>query len=190
MKLKLLGAFFPALFLTACSSTLSVDNEAERMLDEKIETSINKSVQDIAKALQEIQNISMGKTVKATVDPNKTMPIDNTVASRKSTLPPTIKVNEKRIDAQSSEGKQLVLSKLDQKTNLKWSGDANDLLRNLSQKIGFAYSTEGAKTKLPVNINAKNKSVKEVLGLIDQQTSSKADIRISSIDRTIKFIYK
>lgn len=190
MKLKLLGVLFPTLFLTACSSTLSVDSSAERMLDEKIETSLDKSVQDIARALQEIQNISMGKTVKATVDPNRTMPIDNTVASRKQTLPPTIKVNERRIDAQSSEGKQLVLSKLDQKTNLKWNGDASDLLRNLSQKIGFAYSTQGSKTKLPVKIDAKNKSVKEVLGLVDQQTSSKADIRISSIDRTIKFIYK
>lgn len=208
---KLLLTSGTALVLAACSSSQGVNSDADRLLKEQVETSLTKSINDISKALNELQTINRG--TKPLTD-TKTA-IGNTVAARpvtalpvqptspvaqsvktevKATAAPVVveklKVDSKKIDPKSSKGKEAILSTLDQKINLNWNGEAKDLLSSLSRKMGFSFVEEGTKTSIPVKISAKNKTIKEVFGMIDAQTSSKVDIKLSTINKTVNFVYK
>lgn len=215
---KLLLTSGTALVLAACSSSQGVNSDADRLLKEQVETSLTKSINDISKALNELQTINRG--TKPLTD--KTTAIGNTVAARpvtatvaktatdvkttvgsvaqsvktevKATAAPVVveklKVDSKKVDPKSSKGKEAILSTLDQKINLNWNGEAKDLLSSLSRKMGFSFAEEGTKISIPVKISAKNKTIKEVFGMIDAQTSSKADIKLSTINKTVNFVYK
>lgn len=214
---KMLLTSGTALVLAACSSSQGVNSDADRLLKEQVETSLTKSINDISKALNELQAINRG--TKTLTD--KTTAIGNTVAARpitataakttdvkivakaahqpvkteiKAIAAPVVveklKVDDKRVDPKSSKGKEAILSTLDQKVNLNWNGEAKDLLSSLSRKMGFSFTEEGTKTSIPVKISAKNKTIKEVFGMVDAQTSSKADIKLSTMNRTVNFVYK
>ena len=195
-----------ALILSACSSSNGVDSNADRELANHVESSLMKSVENISKALDRLEMANRG-TRGVT---NTSTAIGNTVAGRvvgkagesvdikaTSNTSETTKVNQtklnvdtKNVDAKSSKGKEVVLSVLDQTVNMKWNGEARDLLSSLSKKIGFKFQESGTKVALPVSVSAKNQTIKEIFGLIDGQTTSKADIRVSSINKTVNLIYK
>lgn len=203
---KILLTLSASLVLSACSS--SNINQDENLLKKQVETNLTKSINEISVALNELQLINRG--VKGVTD-TKTA-IGNTVAGRivaktgeepktahtlggkvedKSAKVETkLTVDTKKVDTQSSKGREAVLSTaLDQKVRLNWDGEASDLLNSLSKKIGFNFVEEGNKQSLPVKVSAKNQTIKDIFGLIDSQTSGKADIKISSINKTIKLIY-
>lgn len=204
---KILLTLSASLVLSACSSSSNL-NQDEILLKKQVETNLTKSINEISVALNELQLINRG--IKGVTD-TKTA-IGNTVAGRivaktgeepktmhtlggkvedKSTKVETkLTVDTKKVDTQSSKGRESVLSTaLDQKVRLNWDGEASDLLNSLSKKIGFNFVEEGNKQSLPVKVSAKNQTIKDIFGLIDSQTSGKADIKISSINKTIKLIY-
>lgn len=199
---KIALTVFCGLVLSACSSN-KVDSNTEKQINEKIETNLTKSINDIVMALDEIQNINRG--VKPVVDNKKA--IDKTVAARpkgevskevsiatqtpKATVAQDkIKVETKKLDAKSSVGKKVILSDLDRKVNLGWDGDAANLISGLAKKINFKFEEQGTKQVLPIKIDVKNKTIKEVLSLIDSQTKTKADIKVSSVNKSIIIMYK
>lgn len=79
---------------------------------------------------------------------------------------------------------------LDQRINLNWQGEASDLLRSLSRKLGYAFTETGEKHKIPVSVSASDRTVRDVLGMIDGQTGKKANIIVSSGAKNITLQYK
>lgn len=206
MKIKLLITIGAALVLSACSTSNGVKSGAEQELENHVEASLMKSVERISKALDELEianrgtkgvtntSTAIGNTVAGRIVAKAGNPIDIKATSNTSETTKEnqtkLNVDAKNVDAKSSKGKEIVLSVLDQRINMKWNGEAKDLLNSLSKKIGFKFQEQGVKTSLPVSILAKNKTIKEVFNLIDEQTKSKADISVSSIDKTVNLIYK
>ena len=200
MKKKLiLATFATSLFLSGCSSSLGLSSNADSKLNDLVEESLGNSITRVQKALNELDKARKGDASSIN-SPINNSPIENTVAARKGNKV-IVKSNQvdsngnllvasKGIDTKSTAGQQAVLSVLDQRVNLKWKGEANELIKSLSKKIGFDYSENGAKQHLPVDINAKNKSIKEIFGMIDQLINSKGNIYISRQTKTVAFTYK
>lgn len=187
------------LFLSGCSSSLGLSSNADEKLNSLVEESLNESVARVNKALNDLDKARKGDASSIN-SPIKNSPIENTVAARKGNKT-VVKSNQvdsdgnlmvatKGVDTKSTAGQQAVLSVLDQRVNLKWKGEANELIKTLSKRMGFDYSENGEKKSLPVDINVKNKSVKEIFSMIDQQINSKGNINISSQTKTVAFTYK
>lgn len=199
MKKKLMLTLATTLFLSGCSSSLGLSSNADEKLNSLVEESLNESVARVNKALNDLDKARKGDASSIN-SPIKNSPIENTVAARKGNKT-VVKSNQvdsdgnlmvatKGVDTKSTAGQQAVLSVLDQRVNLKWKGEANELIKTLSKRMGFDYSENGAKQSLPVDINVKNKSVKEIFSMIDQQINSKGNINISSQTKTVAFTYK
>ena len=199
MKKKLMLTLATTLFLSGCSSSLGLSSNADEKLNSLVEESLNESVARVNKALNDLDKARKGDASSIN-SPIKNSPIENTVAARKGNKT-VVKSNQvdsdgnlmvatKGVDTKSTAGQQAVLSVLDQRVNLKWKGEANELIKTLSKRMGFDYSENGEKKSLPVDINVKNKSVKEIFSIIDQQINSKGNINISSQTKTVAFTYK
>lgn len=184
-KAVFLSVITSALLLSGCSNYNKPavnDPSAETLVNQKM-IELSSSVQNSLNALVKIERGDAPLK-------NLTNPIGTSIAGRGETpfLSP-IKVDKKYADGQSKASVSVVEQRLDTKINITWNNDASGLLEELSHKIGFDFETVGVKQPLKVSVKAKNKSVRDILGIVAGQIEGKADIKVNLPSKTIKLIY-
>lgn len=92
--------------------------------------------------------------------------------------------------ARIAEHRQLSRQDLNTRIRLVWTGDAEGLLRELSRKVGFAYSTSGTGQAPVVHLNHKEATVEQVLRDIAHQIDAVADVKVDTANRRVVLAYK
>lgn len=76
------------------------------------------------------------------------------------------------------------------RVKLTWTGGADELLRELSRRVGFTFSTSGLGTAPVVHINRPSATVEQVLRDVASQVDTKADIKVDTATRRVTLVYK
>ena len=92
--------------------------------------------------------------------------------------------------ARIAEHRQLSRQDLNTRIRLVWTGDAEGLLRELSRKVGFSFSTSGTGQAPVVHLNHKEATVEQVLRDIAQQIDAVADVKVDTANRRVVLAYK
>lgn len=118
-------------------------------------------------------------------------PLGSTVAGGSGLLTrPTITVSPVSPGGNTQMSRDLIAQKLDEKVKITWNGDASDLLRTMSDKIGFSFFAVGSGSTPKVKINANNETVKSVLGQVANQVNGSADVQVDIKTKTVKLVYR
>lgn len=185
-KTIFLSVISAALLLSGCSSY-----RKPAVNDPSTETLVNQKMIELSSSIQNSLNALVKIERGDAPLKNLTNPIGTTIAGRPESKPLTpIKVDSKYADGQSKSSVAVVEQRLDTKVNIVWNNDASKLLQNLSNQIGFSFEETGSKTLLKVSVNAKNDSVKNILGVVAGQIEGRADIKVNLPSKTIKLIYR
>lgn len=185
-KTIFLSVISAALLLSGCSSY-----RKPAVNDPSTETLVNQKMIELSSSIQNSLNALVKIERGDAPLKNLTNPIGITIAGRPESKPLTpIKVDSKYADGQSKSSVAVVEQRLDTKVNIVWNNDASKLLQNLSNQVGFSFEETGPKTLLKVSVNAKNDSVKNILGVVAGQIEGRADIKVNLPSKTIKLIYR
>lgn len=126
------------------------------------------------------KSTALGMTVAGAAGPN-TSPVQ-----MPNTAVPQSELGQARI----AEHRQMSRQDLNTRVRLVWTGDADALLRELSRKVGFAYSTSGVGQLPVVHLNHKEATVEQVLKDVAQQVDDVADVKVDTTKRRVILAYK
>lgn len=126
------------------------------------------------------KSTALGTTVAGAAGPN-TAPVR---------MPNTAVAQSELGQARIAEHRQLSKQDLNTRIRLVWTGDAEGLLRELSRKVGFSFSTSGAGQVPVVHLNHKEATVEQVLRDIAQQIDAVADVKVDTANRRVVLAYK
>lgn len=76
------------------------------------------------------------------------------------------------------------------RVRLTWTGSADELLRELSRRVGFSFTTSGSGVAPVVHVNHKDATVEQVLRDVAAQIDARADIRVDTATRRVTLAYK
>ncbi len=79
---------------------------------------------------------------------------------------------------------------LSTRIRLTWTGPADDLLGELSRRVGFSFSSSGSGQAPVVHINEKDTTVEQVLRSISTQVDAVADVKVDTTQRKVILAYK
>lgn len=92
--------------------------------------------------------------------------------------------------ARTQETRQATREDLATRVRLTWTGGADELLRELSRRVGFSFNTTGSGTAPVVHIDRKDATVEQILRDVAAQVDSRADIRVDTATRRVTLAYK
>lgn len=79
---------------------------------------------------------------------------------------------------------------LSTRVRLTWTGPADELLGELSRRVGFSFSESGAGKAPVVHINEKDATIEQVLRKISTQVDATADVKVDTTKRKVILAYK
>lgn len=80
-------------------------------------------------------------------------------------------------------------SVLKRRVQIQWNGSAEDLLRSMSNQLGFAFSTQNLKGPQPkVRLEGQDMTVEQTLNLVAEQLQGRSDIVVSLPNRKIELV--
>lgn len=182
-------------FLSVISATLLLSGcstyKRPAVNDPSAETLVNQKMIELSSSIQNSLNALVKIERGDAPLKNLANPIGTTIAGRPESKPlAPIRVDSKYADGQSKASVSVVEQRLDTKVNIVWNNDAAKLIQNLSNQIGFSFEESGVKVPLKVSVNARNDSVKNILGVVAGQVEGRADIKVNLPSKTIKLIYR
>ncbi len=92
--------------------------------------------------------------------------------------------------ARIQETREATREDLATRVRLTWTGGADELLRELSRRVGFSFTTSGSGTAPVIHIDHKDATVEQVLRDVASQVDAKADIRVDTATRRVTLAYK
>jgi len=79
---------------------------------------------------------------------------------------------------------------LSTRVRLTWTGSADELLRELSRRVGFSFSESGSGQAPVVHINEKDATVEQILRSVSAQVDAAADVKVDTTKRQVILAYK
>lgn len=154
-----------------------------------VQQEMNETISSIERSLRVLVELERGDE-----GPRNPNPIGTTVAGavtdKKATVPmarqahPDTPAGQQRI----AEQRAASFRDLETRIKLKWTGDADELLRELSKRIGFSYS--GGVTTQVVTVDFKDATVREVLSEVARQVNTVADVKLDVAKRHLELSKK
>lgn len=95
-----------------------------------------------------------------------------------------------QVQQDTASNEKTNLSLLDKQIAMNWNGDVKDVVINLANQADYKVFLQGKEVLAKVVVNEKTGTVKEILTKVAKQVDDKADIRISTRNKSITIIYK
>ena len=92
--------------------------------------------------------------------------------------------------ARIAENRQQSQATLNTRVRLTWTGEADELLRELSRRVGFTFSTSGTGKAPVVHVNEREATVEQVLRDVARQVDASADVKVDTTQRRLILAYK
>lgn len=174
------------LALSGCAPHKVTNDTAETQL--MVDQKMSETVTSANNALQALVRIERGDEAPR----NQTNAIGTTAAGRPSGLTKSPFSVPSVPGGGTQTSRALIAQQLDTTVNIRWNGEASDLLRDLANKSGFSYQTVGSSLgkDTKIKINAKHETIKTVLGRVAEAVDGKADVKVDLATKTIKLIYR
>lgn len=176
--------------LTGCATQKKGVTDEDAQAQAYVDQQMLKTVKSVDNSLKDLIAITRGDEKPR----SQTAPIGSTVAGRSTGMlsKAPLQVSSVTPSGDTQMSRNLIAQKLDAKMNITWNDDAADLLRDISNRIGFSYYTVGSSNGIntKVKINARNETVKTILGRVAEQIDGKADVKVDIAQKTIKLVYR
>lgn len=159
-------------------------SETQLIVDQKM----SETVTSANNALQALVRIERGDEAPR----NQNNAIGTTVAGRPSGLVKSPFSVPSVPGGGTQTSRALIAQQLDTPVNIRWNGEASDLLRSLATKAGFSYQTVGSSAgkNSNIKITARQETIKTVLGRVAESVEGTADVKVDLATKTIKLIYR
>lgn len=182
--------------LAGCASAPKTAPPPSR--DAFIQAEMNQTIASVERSLNVLVMLERGDE-----GPRRTTPLGDTVAGAAGpNRTPVSMPSEAGRD--TAEGRARIAKNraaLDTKVRLVWNGEAEELLRSLSSKVGYSFCVKdgpsagcalGARDgrSSVVHIDHASATVEQVLRDIANQVNDRADVKVSTNNRRIELIYK
>lgn len=181
-----------AVALSGCASTSYSRTKQPPVEDSFVSQEMGGTIRSIERSLQVLVDLDRGDE-----GPRKTNALGMTVAGAAGPNRPPVRMatvagpDTSLGQARQAEQRALARKDLGTRIRLVWTGRADELLRELSRKIGFTYAVEGAKTSDPVvHLNRKETTVEQALQEIAGQIDTVADVKINTASRKVTLAYR
>jgi hypothetical protein len=179
-----------AILLSGCATNKTKADAANAESTQNyVDQQMLKVAQSVDGNLQDLLRTTRGNEApRSTVKPIASTVAGNTGSGLLSR--PTISVSPVTLGGGTQITRNEIAKSLDEKVKINWNGEAADLLRTISGKIGFSFFTVGSGSAPKVKINANNETVKSVLGQVANQVNGSADVQVDIKTKTIKLVYR
>ena len=154
-----------------------------------VQQQMNDTISSVERSLRVLVELERGDE-----GPRNSNPIGTTVAgavgANTSPVPVSKQLNPDSPAGQAkiAEQRAATFKDLETRVKLNWTGEADDLLRQLSSRVGFSYSG-GVSTKV-VHVDYKDATVREVLSEVARQLNGVADVKLDVAKRHLELAKK
>lgn len=187
-----LASLAVALALTGCATNSSYSRvSAPPAQTGFVSQEMGNTISSIEKSLQVLVDLERGDE-----GPRKGSALGMTVAGAAGANASAVSMPgragaETRIgQAEVSAQKAQTQRDLSTRVRLTWTGPADELLGELSRRVGFTFSESGSGKAPVVHINEKDATVEQILRAISVQVDAAADVKVDTTQRKVILAYK
>lgn len=152
---------------------------------------MGETIQSIERSLQVLVELERGDE-----GPRKDNALGMTVAGASGPNKAPVQVSSEAMaasplgQARIEQNRARTLADLNRRIRLQWTGPADDLLRELSSRVGFSFTTSGVGSAPVIRVDRDDATVEQVLRDIAAQVDKKADIRVDTATRRVTLAYQ
>lgn len=187
-----LASLAAALALTGCATNSSYSSvSAPPAQTGFVSQEMGNTISSIEKSLQVLVDLergdegprkgsALGMTVAGAAGPNAS------AVSMPARAGAETRIGQNEVASQKAQTQRALSTRV----RLTWTGPADELLGELSRRVGFTFSESGSGQAPVVHINEKDATVEQILRAVSVQVDAAADVKVDTTQRKVILAYK
>ena len=179
------------LLVSGCSTTTHTRGPAAPAQEAFVSHEMENTIRSVEQSLQVLVDLergdegprrssALGTTVAGAAGPDEA-PVDMPKVAG-----PDTSIGQERIETNRQQSRV----DLNTRVRMTWTGEADNLLRELSRRVGFTFSTSGTGKAPVVHIKEQEATVEQVLREVARQVDASADVKVDTTQRRVILAYK